>query len=619
MLDRIREGAQGPIVRVILFIIIVAFALTGVSAYLGGSADTYVAKVNDREITRDDFERAYQNQRAMMEQQYGEMFDMLAADEDYVRQLRAGVLEQLIEEQLAIELAEKAGFQQSPDAIRNAIRGMQEFQINGQFDNDLYLRALMSAGFSPTQFRDYLAGQMNRMLLLQGALASEFTLPGEAERFATLQNQRRSGRYATISSEQYLEQVEISEQAIEEFYFDRQDLFQQQEQLKVQFVEIDFQDILASVDVDEAEVREYYEQNQAAFRTEEERHIAHILVEFGDDKDEARARIENIQQRLNAGESFETLAAQESDDTFSGEDGGNLGILEEGMIDPDIEAAGFALQREGDVSGVVESEFGFHLIKLARYVEPETAELADVEQDIRDNLASVQAEQRYFEMQQELARITFEVPDTLEVAAQELGLEIQTSDWLRRDALPERFDHPNVLRFAFSEEVIDEQMNSEIIEIDERSLVVRVEEYQPSEVQPLAEVRDQIADSLRFREAQQKALADAQDMAEQVRAGETSLEFTEIESVTRFGGELPGQIRERLFRMSTDGELQGVDAVTLANGDVAILVLTDIMPGVPDDESMQRSRQQLEGQNAELAFRALMDYLKANADIRRRL
>ncbi|TRW49364.1 peptidylprolyl isomerase [Aliidiomarina halalkaliphila] len=622
MLDRIREGSQGPIVRVILFLIIVAFAFTGVSAYLGGGASDYVAKVNDQEITRAAFERQYQNQRSMMEQQFGDMFNLLAADENYMRQMRRDVLEQMIEEQLAIELAGKIGIKQSSQVLREQIRQMPEFQVGGQFDNNLYLRLLNNAGYTPEMFRDYLQAEMSRIMMLQGVLGSEFALPHEIERMQMLQNERRSGRFATISVERFADQVEVTDEAVENFYFDNQEQFRQEERIRLAYVALDFNDVVATIDVSDSEVRAYYDDNPAVFASEELRSIAHILVEFGDDEDAAYARIQGIQARLEEGEDFADLAAAESDDMFSGEDGGELGRLERDSFDPDLEDAGFALAEEGDVSGIVRSEFGFHLVKLTELVPAETTSFADVEADIRRNIAQAEAERVYFELQQQLARLTFEYPDTLEVAAEELGLTIQTSPWIRRAQAPEGYDDPRLLAEAFSDDVRELDMNSELVELDRRSLVVRADDYESARIRDLAEVRNDIYAYLAEQQAERLAKEYAESLLAQLQAGEAitdeNVAFRAIEAAPRFGGELPGAVRQQLFRMA-HSDSATYAAVTLANGDAAIIELTHVMPGVPDAAEQQRFGRQIEGQRSELAYQALMEGLKSKAKIERRL
>lgn len=621
MLEKIREGSQGPIVKVILGVIIVAFALTGVNAYLGGSADVYVAKVNGAEISRAEFDRAYQNQRSRMQEQFGEMFDMLAADDAYMGQLRAGALEELIEEKLAVEFAKDLGMQLSADALRDIIRTMPEFQVNGQFNNDVYTRTLMMLGMSSAQFVDYMENQIIRMLALQGAFSSEFALPTEVNRFQQLQNERRSGRYAVVTGEQFADQVELSEAEIKAWYENNTERFEVAEQITLQYVELTYQDVLDNVSVTDAEVREFYERNPQAYSTKEERRIAHILFEFGNDENAAKERAEAVLTRLQNGEDFAALAASTSDDVFSGEDGGNLGVLERGSIDPDVEAAGFALQTVGAISGVVRSEFGFHIIQLTDFKPRQQTAFSEVADDIRENLVRVAAETEYFRLQQELARLTFEVPDTLEFAAKDLGLEVKTSATITRANPPARFSHAELLTQAFSPDVKERGLNSELVELDERSMVVRSESYQPAHIRSLEDVKDQVVQTLTAEKAQQMALAEAEVLLERVRNGDIAgINFKYIEAAGRFGAELPGAIRQQLFKMpfSKDAASE-VASVALSNGDAAVLELTDVTPGIPDTEMAQQFNSRLANDYTDRAYTSLMQSLKAKAEISRRL
>ncbi|HLV48163.1 MAG TPA: SurA N-terminal domain-containing protein [Aliidiomarina sp.] len=621
MLEKIREGSQGPVVKVILGLIIVAFALTGVNAYLGGSADVYVAKVNGTEISRAEFDRAYQSQRTRMQEQFGEMFDMLAADGAYMGQLRSSVLEELIEEKLAIEFAKELGMQQSQDSLRNTIRNMPEFQVNGQFNNDVYSRTLMMLGFSSSQFVDYMEDQIIRMLVLQGALTSEFALPSEVARFQQLQNERRSGRYTVVTGEQFVDAIELSDAEIEAWYYENAERFEVAEQIQLEYIELDYKTVLETVSVSDAEVREYYDRNPQAYSTKEERRVAHILFEFGSDEDAAKARAEEVLARIQNGGDFAELAAENSDDTFSGEDGGNLGVLERGSIDPDVEAAGFALQEVGEVSNLVRSAFGFHIIKLTKFEPRQQTAFNEVKDDIRENLVRVAAETEYFRLQQELARVTFEIPDTLDLAAEKLGLEVKTSPVLTRSNAPAGFDTAELLAQAFSPDVKERDLNSELIELDERSMVVRNKSYQAAHTRPLSEVEEQIVATLTAEKAQQMALTEADSVLERVRNGEISgIDFKYIETAGRYGDDLPGAVRQELFKMpfNQEAEAAQVAVVALSNGGAAVLELTDVTVGVADKEMDKQFTSRLANDYTDRTYTSLMQSLKAKADITRR-
>ena len=619
MLDRIREGSKGPAAKIILFIIILTFALTGVSGYLGGGSEDYVAEVNNQQISRLEFDRAYQAERARMEEQLGEFFETLIADENYMREFRQGVLERLIEERLATQYARDQGFRPSAQTIRDTIRQMPEFQINGQFNNDRYVALIMNAGYTPEQFRDYMASELGRSLMLSGIMMSEFMLSSEAEQFQRLQNQRRSGEYIRIPVASYTDVVTVSEEAIQEFYYDNEDRFATEEQIRLEYVVLEFNDVLEVTEVSERQVREYYEQNPANFRSPEQREIAHILVEGHNAQ--ARERTEQLLARLEAGEDFAELAATESDDTFSGADGGDLGRLERGIIDPDVEDAGFALQQEGEISGVVESEFGFHIVKLTRLQESVVDDFDTVRETIADNLRRERAEQAYFEVQQELSRISFEMPESLEPAAQEMGLTVQTSDWLGRQGNAE-FSEPRVLREIFSADVARDGLNSELVEIDERSYVFRAADYQDASVLPLDEVRDQIEQVLLLRQAGDEARAFAQQLLDDYLAGslDEGIEVEALASVTRFSDAAPSAVLSQLFRLPVPSEGDvSADITELQDGDIALVAVTNVEQGEVNPDEFEQLARQFEGRFMDAAYQSFMQALKEEASIRRNL
>lgn len=619
MLDRIREGSKGPAAKIILFVIIITFALTGVSGYLGGANEDYVAEVNGEKISRIDFDRAYQNERARMEEQLGEFFETLLADEDYMRDFRRGVLERLIEERVATQFAREQGFRPGPNAIRNSIMQMNEFQVAGQFNSDRYTALLMNAGFTQEQFQEYLAGELGRSAMLSGLMASEFVLPNETERYQRLQNQRRSGEYLRIPVASYTDTVSVDEADIQAFYDENEARFETDERIRIEYLELDFNEILERVEISEAQARTYYEENPSNFRSPERREIAHILVEGHDAQ--ARERIEALLERIQAGEAFAEVAASDSDDTFSGEDGGQLGRLERGMIDPDVEDAGFALDEEGAISGVVESEFGFHLVQLTRLQPSTLDDFADVRDTIVENMRRERAEQEYFNMQQELARISFEMPESLEPAAEETGLELQLSGWFGRQG-NDVFNDPRMLRDIFSAEVTRENLNSELIELDERSYVIRASEYEPASVRPLADVRDDIEQALLLRKAREEAKLLAEELLENYVAGELpeGVSMESFELVTRFSDSVPSGVLNQLFRLPAPADDSiSADIAGLDDGDLAIVAVTAIEDGEVNGDELNQLTERFQARYTEISYQALMDALKEDASINRNL
>ncbi len=218
MLEKIRDGSQGMIAKVILGFVILTFALAGVGSYLGNTSEVPVATVNGDEITKVQFDTAYQNERARMQQQFGEMFGMLSADSNYMNNFRSSVLEKLIDEQLQRQLVTQLDLMVSDDVLRDTIRAMPEFQVDGVFNNDRYIALLRQNGYEPNQFRDYLRAQMSANQLVVGLAGSEFATVSEMQLLSKLQQQSRDIQYAVLKAADFASAVQMNDQLLQDYY-----------------------------------------------------------------------------------------------------------------------------------------------------------------------------------------------------------------------------------------------------------------------------------------------------------------------------------------------------------------------------------------------------------------
>lgn len=619
MLERIREGSQSFTAKAILVLIILTFALAGVGGYITGDTEDAVAKVNGEEIPRSDYDRAYENERSRLQEQFGDMFSAITSDPEYMRSLRSRVLEQLIEQELLVQYAEDSGMRVGSEQVKAAIRDIPQFRTAGQFDNDVYLMALRNAGYSPEAFAKVMQQDMTRNQLLRGLSQSEFVLEPEALAFLRLQNQTRSGGFLVASNESFEDQVEIAESDIETFYQQNQDMFRTEEKLSVAYVELSLAAIESDIEIADEEVREYYEQRQQQYATEEERRVSHILIEF--DTENAKEKAEEALAELEQGADFAEVAQTYSDDTFSAEQGGDLDWVEAGMMDEDFDAAAFELENIGDLSDIVETSFGYHIIKLTDLREGTVTPFSEVEDEVRQQLLAEKAEDRYFEKQQKLAEISFEQPDTLEPAAEEIDATVRRTDLFTRERAPTPLSDDVILNNLFSEQLIEEKLNSDVIETsDDRSLVVRVTEHQPVRVKDLDEVREQIVAELRVEKAQELALQQAEEWMQAWQSGEEAGdEIVWVDSITRNNNEHPRAIVQELFSMSPSAasDENTFTTVALPNGDAAVVALTELNPGNANDEQLDELQSQLQNRQAQVMLQAFINNLKSDADIQR--
>jgi peptidyl-prolyl cis-trans isomerase D len=418
----------------------------------------------------------------------------------------------------------------------------------------------------------------------------------------------------------------VSDEEVSAYYQENQNRFQNQEKVKVDYISLDVNDIAASVEATDAELEEYYQLNGNRYRQDEQRRFSHILIEIADDEATAQTQASNILAKVKSGEDFAELAKTHSADTFSGENGGDLEWVELGVMDEAFDEAAFSLVAAGDVSEVVKTDFGFHIIKLTEIKAEQVKAFAEVKEEILATVKKQKAEDKFFELQQEMARLSFEFPDSLEDAAGAVGTNVKTTDWLSRFGNAVPFDNNKVIEAAFSELVVNEQMNSDVIEVnDSLAMVIRVNEYQAANVKPLSEVTEQIKTALVAEKATQQAETVAAELLTAFKAGDDISEklagvgavFEAKADVPRYGADIDNALAREAFKLPhpSEGKVSAA-TVTLSNGDLALVEVQSVKAGASEENAnlAQQQTQQL----AQVAYKVFVDTLREQAKISRR-
>lgn len=625
MLDKLREGAQGKVAKVILGLIILSFALAGVGSYLNGPARTAPATVNGNDISAPALENAYRNERARMESQMGEAFNQLAANPDYMKQFRRGVLDRLIDQALIDDKARSLGLRVSDEQIKQAIVAMPEFAENGKFSNDRYLQLIRRAGMTPEMFRDSLRQDMVRQQLMGAVLGSEFALKGEAEQLDRLYNQTRDLRLIRLAASAYVDGIEVSDAEVEQFYKANSARFMNDETVKVDYLLLDAANLGKNIKVTEQDAQDYYDQHQDLFQRPERRQVAHILIPFGKDEKAAEQKAEAVLAKAKAGDDFAALAKADSSDTFSAKKGGELDWFEKGVMDPAFEKAAFALAKAGDLSAVVKSPFGFHIIKLLAVEPAKTKPFVDVMSDTIARLQSEKAKEQFFAEQQKMADSSFENPDSLDLTAEAMGLQVQSTGYFSQADAPAPLNDPKVLSVAFSEQLRDDNTNSDVIELaDGKALVLHIMGHQPKAAKPLAEVKEQVITVIKHDKASEVARGKAQGLLDKLKAGENvqadltalGLKVDTHTGVSRFAQEMDQNLVTQVFRMPhpTDGK-PSVELVTEANGDRVVVALDKVNVIKEPSQMVSLLQGQLGQGKAQADYKSLIDELRKAAKI----
>ena len=626
MLERMREGSQGVVAKTILVVIILSFALAGVSSYLGTSSASAVVTVNGEEITKQSVDQAYQNESAKLQQQYGEQFDLIASNPNFTQQIRAQATQTVVTERLIAQAVEEMGLRVGVEQVKEAIRDMPEFQVDGKFNNKLYLSLLRNNNLTPAGFIQAYSRDLVRMQLLQTLIDSEFVSPLELEQANRLQGQKRVARILNIDSDVFGKTVSVSKDEINDYYAKNSLSFQNPEQVSVEYILLDSNELSSTFLISDEDIKNYYEEHASDFQRTERRKVAHILINGTSSKSKDKAKA--ILADLKAGSDFSTLAKSKSEDTFSGENGGELDWIERDVMDPAFEAAAFDLTKASPLSDVVESEFGFHIIKLIDVQNQEIIPLAKIKSKVEAALRSNKAREAYSDLYQRLSQTAFEQSENLQDSSDEVGIDIKTTKLFSADKAPSILDRKEVLNQIFDENFRQEFRNSDIIELnDYQALVVRVKDYKEASVKPLAEVSAQI--TLQLKE--QKAAVATKDFVEslvtKLKSGKSitrdlsakRLAFGNSLTLARYSRDHDATVIQSLFKLPKPkaGELM-YDYVATAEGDFAIIELSKVVEvesAKLDDTAKTQLTTVLERNTSEASYQSLITYLLSNAEI----
>ncbi len=612
MMDRLREGVNSIAIKIILGLIILSFVFAGVGSYLTSGGNNAAAKVGNTEISRGEFEMAYQNERNRMQAQFGDSFAQMLADPAYVESFRKSVLDRMINDVLLDQQAESLGLRISDAQIRTMILELPQFQSNGKFDQDVYQASLRRAGYSPDSFAEYMRSQLVREQLLNALQLSEFTLPGEVQAEGKLFTQTRDIRTITINLDDFAKHGELTDEEIQDYYKANPDNFTRPEQVKVAYIELSAEELKKQIQVSDADVKQYYDEHLDKYSSEEQRRVAHILVE-GDDEAKAQA----ILDELNGGADFAKLAEEKSDDFGSAENGGDLGWIERDVMDPAFEEAAFALKNVGDTTGLVKSDFGYHIIKLEELKDSVAKPFTEVAAEIKKEMVDQKAVDQFYELQSELEKVAFEYPDSLDDASQAVGQTVKTTDFISQVDAPEVLKNPAVMQAILSPEVKEDGLNSEAIEVaPEHIIVVRVEDARDETVLPLEQVKEQVVTELSRVKGEQQALTLGDKVVESLQAGddailaENKLAFGEQESIDR-----RSPLASTVFAMAKPTEGKPVFGQSKDFAGNIVIIELDAVTAELDGELEQQVAMQMLRSSAQQDLASVVSVLRANTDI----
>lgn len=621
MLQAIRDRAHGIFAWVLLIAIGVPFGLWGIQNYLETGKEKPAATVGDHEIFDRDVTRAYEQS----------LNNLVGLDDFDEKRLRQDALERLIREEVLAQSAEAKSLAVSDNQVRGFIQTLPYFQTDGKFDKDKYKVMLSAQGMTSNQF----TAQVRRSLLLEqfqrSTLDSGFVTKGELETMLRLKNQERDLAYVKIALPQISRNFSDSE--IEAYYTSHLDEFRNPEQVSVAYLVLSLDELSRQVQITDDELHRLYEEQKGNFGAPERRKISHILITVdgagATAEQAALTKAEALRDRLVKGEDFAKLAQETSGDTVSGKIGGDLGYLDKDAQEEAFTKAAEAL-KEGEISPPVKTSFGYHLIKLTQYVPAKAKSFDEVREELRKSAQHNSAETLFYEKGQTLTEQAFEHPDSLEPAAQLLGLRVQETGLFTREAGEGIAADPDVRKEAFSEEVLAGR-NSDPVELgNEKAVVLRLKEHQPASNKPLTEVRDTIIARLRNQEARAEAGKLTEQLLKAVRSGQAlsevakgqGLEVSQSGLIRRDNDKLPPELVRAAFKVARPGSNQVTAGdVALPDGSQYVFSVAAVKDGATvsaDAKEQNQASEFMSRSGAQREFSAYIELLRESADVETR-
>ncbi len=617
MLQNIRKNSQGIAAKIIIGLIVGSFALFGVQSILIGSGVTNVAEIDGEGITALDLQQAINVQKRRLLSMFGDQVDPSMLDDN---RLQGPALEALIREKLYTNRAASHNLRVSEAELNARIAAMPEFAMDGQFSPELYRNVLAQNGYSPALFKNLLGSESVTRQLRSGVSATEFSTPLELDLTARLTQQKRDIRYLTIPLDSFRAALEPELEEIKAYYDSNVAKFMAPEAVVLEYLEIQLEDFLA--DVEEEDLLNAYETRKGDMTRAEERRVSHILIEAGSSDDAAaQAQLEELKAQLDQGAEFAQLAQQYSQDIGSAEFGGDLGFTAGDAFPSEMEEALAALSID-EVSAPVKTEAGWHLLKMTELVAGGVPSFDEVRLQILDELRGQNARTELVRQVETLRDLAFNA-DNLNGPAQELGLTIETSDRLLRTSNTGLFQYPAVVTASFSDEVLADGHNSEVIEVAENHFVsVRIAEHFPSQPRPLADVQAQIIIAMVNERAAKAATYKAEELLVELigGAGVEKVALTggyewQVElGLVRESGALPEIAMKRIFQLPAMDEGSQYDYVTTASGDILLFELDRVTQGSLQDLPEARSRELAQRVGSELGSRLDEQYIRALRD-----
>ena len=513
--------------QIILVLIVLTFALFGVDSYLRGrDAADVVAEIGSAGISQREYGimvSQAQDRLRPQAQQNPQAAEYLQSDA-----FKRSVLNEMIQRRVLLNQAAQMGMAVSENELREVIGSVSAFfDENGQFSAEKYEQLLRAQNLSPAEFerqieQDLIVGRLQNTIS-ETAIVADSTV----RRLVKQRGQQREVSQLIFSPVEYREKITVTDEDTKKYFDDNKELFKLPERARVEYLVLNEEAAAETVSVTDAELEQSYNDRLSEFQTKEERRASHILISVAesassDEKDAAKKTAIEVLAKLNAKEgSFAELAKQFSNDPGSAENGGDLGFFEKGLMVESFDEAVFSAS-VGEIQGPIETQYGFHIIRLDEIKPLETTPIDEVREQLEKDIKQSKVDEAYIKASQTFSDLVYTEFDSLQPVADELKLTIQTSDWVSRDSagFNTLLDKPELLQAIFSAEALNEKRNTQAFEVQPKTLVAaRVVEHALETDMAYEDVSEEIQQFLQSKGALDMAISKGTEALETLKTG----------------------------------------------------------------------------------------------------
>ena len=590
MLEKFRSYAQTKAAKIILALILVPFALFGIDSYLNQAGNNLsIAKVNGYKIALPEYNRAIENVRNRIMSE-GKKVDPAMFDSF---EFKESVIDGLITKQLLNNDIKKSRFRITDQQLSQYIIGMPEFQKDGKFSQEIYDKVLQNNQLTPKKFEESIRNDLLIQQVRDGLQKLTFIPPNNLAETLKATSQQREISIAEFKTKEYMTKANIAEKDMQAFYDQNKSKFLAPEQVKAEFVVFSLANILPTINVTEDEIKSFYKANADKYQNQQQREASHILIAASKnappaEKAKAKARAEDVLNQIRKNpKQFEELATKYSQDPESAKKGGDLGSFGRGMMVKPFDDAVFSM-KVNEISNIVESDFGYHIIKLTKIIG-EGGGFDAMRPQIKAELIYQKGQEKFAALAEEFSNKVYEQSSSLDAVSKRFNLPIQKTDWISRNDSDKFFKNEALMSALYSKESIKDHRNTEAIEVTPNNLIsARVVDYKAQSTKPFADVKKNIEDYLKFESAKKMVASEGEAALKSLTDGSRKIDWQPATLVDRKNTKgLSDAVVNHAYKMPTDKLPSYSGFIDGNNGYVIVKVNKVSFPNDSNEENKQ--------------------------------